>query len=411
MKKRFDLSAVIALALLVAAVTYILTLFAQREEFNNKIKYIQQIEQEMAKYVKAKQLIDKNFVGDFDPKAIEDASIAGLVSGLGDRWSSYLSAEQYAVFLEESENKYVGIGIETGRDDTTGGLLVLDVFKGSPAETAGIRPLDIITAINGKRTADIGYSEAVASVKGLEDTSVSLTVMGADQKARDLSITRKPINRETVQSEMLDNNIGYVRIINFNKGVSAEFELDVTSLINAGARGLIFDLRFNPGGSIKELIPMLDMILPEGQLFMSRDKNGKEEKFESDERCLKMPMAVIVHKQSYSAAEFFAAALQEYGWAKIVGESTYGKGFAQVTIELGDGSALLLSTHKYFTPKGINLNGVGIKPDFEVAMSEDHFRNFSSLPHAEDEMLQKALEVVGSELPAATAPPSPSPGT
>ncbi len=394
MNKRFSLSTVIALMLMVAAVTFTLTYTEVRNAVNRQLNIDAEQQQELSKYLEAKDYIENYFIGDYDKAAVLDASIQGMVTGLGDRWSYYLSAEEYKAYEQSSENKYVGIGVTAGYDEAREGILITDIIDDSPAQQAGIKLFDAIVAVDGKSVTEMGYEVALGSIKGEENTKVALELADAQGVRRTVTVTRKAVKLEAVHSEIMAGGIGYVRITNFDAGVSADFEQSVKQLLKANVKSLIFDVRVNPGGRLQELIPMLDMLLPEGRIFTSRDKEGKEENYDSDKNELTLPMAVVVDQYSYSAAEFFAAALQEYGKAKVVGQATTGKGYAQVPIKLNDGSALVLSVTEYFTPKGKSLANVGITPDYAEPMTDEELAGFPSIPLDKDKQLSRAVSVV-----------------
>jgi carboxyl-terminal processing protease len=409
MNKFVKASTIFALMLLVAAVTFTITYSEFKNSVNNQLEVDAQKQQEISKYLEVKDYIKEYYVGDYDEEKLMDSSLQGMVRGLGDRWSYYLSAEEYKAYQLASENQYVGIGLTAAFDEEKQALLITSVIEGSPAKEAGLSVFEMITAVDGESVSKLGYEVAVSRIKGEENTKVNLEITNEQGTVRTVEVTRKTVQQEAVHSEILSGNIGYVRISNFEGGVSEEFEQSVQQLINADISGLIFDVRINPGGKLQELIPMLDMLLPAGRIFTSRDKEGKEEKYDSDANEVTVPMAVIVDKYSYSAAEFFAAALQEYGKAEIVGQATTGKGYAQVPIELADGSALVLSVTEYYTPKGKSLANVGIKPDYEVIMTDEELSGFPSIPRDKDKQFQKAVEVVtdlikkSEEEPAASA--------
>lgn len=394
MNKRFSLSTVIALMLMVAAVTFTLTYTEVRNAVNRQLNIDAEQQQTLSKFIEAKDYIEKYFIGEYDKDAVLDASIQGMVTGLGDRWSYYLSAEEYKAYQQSSENKYVGIGVTAGYDEGREGILITDIIEGSPAQQAGVKLFDAIVSVDGKSVSEMGYEMALSSMKGEENTKVTLELEDAQGVRRTVQVTRKAVELEAVHSQIMSGGIGYVRITNFDAGVSADFEQSVRQLLKANVKSLIFDVRVNPGGRLQELIPMLDMLLPEGRIFTSRDKDGKEENYDSDKNELTLPMAVVVNQYSYSAAEFFAAALQEYGKAKVVGQATTGKGYAQVPIELENGGALVLSVTEYFTPKGKSLADTGITPDYVEPMTDEELASFPSIPLDKDKQLSRAVSVV-----------------
>lgn len=341
-----------------------------------------------------KALIDEKFIGEADATAMADGAATGLVDSLGDRWSYYIPASEYSAYQEQMANAYVGIGITIVlRDD---GLLdVTKVNPGSPALEAGMQPGDVIAAVEGQSVAQLGLDGTKNAIRGEEGTTVNITVEREGEKI-DMTVTRRTIQTEVAAAEMLDGNIGLVTIVNFDSRCYSETVAAIESLLEQGATALIFDVRFNPGGYKHELVQVLDYLLPEGVLFRSLEYTGAEFVDESDENCLDIPMAVLVNGDSFSAAEFFAAALDEYDAAVVVGQPTSGKGHYQNTFQLTDGSAVGLSVGKYFTPKGVSLEGVGITPEVLVEIDQELMaRIYSGLVEpADDPQIQAAVKAL-----------------
>lgn len=302
--------------------------------------------------------IDRKFIGEVDNTAMEDAAAEAMIASLGDRWSYYISAEEYAAHLERQSNSYVGIGVTIqGRQDSLG-FDIIAVTPDGPAEEAGILPGDILTHADGTSLAGLTTTDVRNLIMGEKNTQVTLGILRGEETLQ-ISVTRKVIHSKVAEGQMLTENIGYVVIRNFHDGAGKETIEQVEKLLEEGAQQIIFDVRDNPGGYVHEMVEALDYLLPEGPLFRSVSYSGKEDIDESDADCLEIPMAVLINSNTYSAAEFFAAALVEYDWAVSVGEPTCGKGYYQTTIELGDGSAVQLSTGAYTTPKGVNLTEAG----------------------------------------------------
>ncbi len=269
-------------------------------------------------------------------------------------------------------NSYVGIGITIQITEEENGFLITKVNTGGPAEEAGLLAGDLITAIGDRSTAGMATATARDMVRGEEGTQVEITLL-RDGKTMTVPVTRKTVEVEVATGVMLEGSIGLVTITNFDSRCAKETIAAIEKLLEEGATALIFDVRNNPGGYANQLVRVLDYLLPEGVLFRTVDYKGNENVDKSDASCLKIPMAVLVNSESYSAAEFFAAALKDYDAAVIVGEKTCGKGYFQVNYPLHDGSAVSISIGEYFTPKGANLAGVGVTPDVEVAVDEDTF--------------------------------------
>ena len=315
-------------------------------------------------------LIEERFIGEADRTAMDDAAAAAMVDSLGDEWSYYIPASQYQEHLDQVNNSYVGVGITILTREEGDGFLVTKVNVGGPAEEAGMLAGDIIVAVEGISTAGMDTTEVSAIVKGEENTPVVITV-SRDGRELDLTVMRKLVQTPVATYRMLSGNIGLITIANFDARCFDETKAAIEALLADNAHALIFDVRNNPGGYKHELVDVLDYLLPEGPLFRSEDYRGNVSVDESDRACLDIPMAVLVNGSSYSAAEFFAAALQEYEAAVIVGQQTYGKGYFQTTISLNDGSAVGLSVGRYTTPKGVSLAGVGVTPDITVEVDEE----------------------------------------
>ena len=348
-----------------------------------------------AKLDQVRYLIENCFIEEADLSAVDDAGAAAMVASLGDRWSYYLTAQEYADHKEQVENAYVGIGITIAPTEDDQGFEIINVQPGGSAYDAGILPGDIIVSAQGQSTQGMTTSDLRDIVRGPEGTTVELELL-RDEEILSFQVERKQILTPVVTSELLEGNIGLVTIANFDERCAQESIAAIESLQAQGAAALIFDVRYNPGGYATELVKLLDYLLPEGELFRTVDYAGKEQVDYSDEAHLDMPMAVVCNQDSYSAAEFFPAAIQEYGAGTVVGTPTCGKGYFQYTYELSDGSAVGLSAGKYFTPSGRSLAGEGIQPDVLVEMDEETEAAlyYGTLSPQEDPQIQKAVEIL-----------------
>ena len=339
------------------------------------------------------RLIDRVYVEEVNWQEAQDAAAAAMVDALPDDWSYYISAAQYESYQNDKANSYVGVGITVTPREENDGLDILQVEPESSARTAGILPGDVLVAVEDTSAAGMDINQVAAMIKGEPGTQVKLTVL-RDGQALEFTLERAQIQRQVAVSTMLEGNIGYIAIRNFNENSAAQSIEAVDTLIEQGATRLIFDVRNNTGGYKAEMVKLLDHLLPEGDLFRSVDYKGTEQTDKSDESCIELPMAVLINNQSYSAAEFFAAALQEYEWAVTVGQPTVGKGHFQLTYELSDGSAVALSVGKYYTPKGVSLADVGgLIPDVPVEVDEETAARIYAgiLPPEEDPQLQAAV--------------------
>lgn len=332
---------------------------------------------------------------DFD--ALEDAAAAAYIDALPDGWSYYISADEYESYKNDQNNIFVGIGITIQLNDEEK-IEIIKVTPGSGAEKEGIQPGDILTSAAGKSVEGLSLNDVSGLIRGEEGTTVSLGLSRAGESLT-VTVTRSKIQVQVVTSAMVTDQIGYIRIENFHDRCAQESIAAVKNLQSQGATALIFDVRGNGGGFQTELVELLDYLLPAGDLFISVDYNGLKEVDTSDASCVKLPMAVLIDGNSYSAAEFFAAALEEYEWAVTVGEPTVGKGHFQQTIPLPDGSAVALSTGRYYTPKGVSLSDVGgLTPNVEVEIDDETAAKLYSgiLPYEEDVQLQAAIEALSN---------------
>ena len=345
------------------------------------------------------EYMDYYFVDEYDESAMSDAAAAALVEANGDRWSYYLSADEYADYLETVNNAYVGIGVTILTDEKAGGMRIETVTAGGPAEAAGIQVDDIIVRVEGQSTLELGMDGTRNVVRGEAGTSVHLELL-RNGETLELDVTRGTIETPVAAGELLDGDVGYISIVNFDERCADEVIACIEDVTNAGAKALLFDVRFNPGGYQEELVKVLDYLLPEGVIFKSVDFRGNEETDTSDAACVDLPMAVLVNEDSYSAAEYFAAALQEYGAASVIGTATVGKGNYQNGFVLSDGSFLNISTGKYFTPQGKSLTDVGITPDVLVDLSDEDYAAlyYGQLAQEDDAQLQAALELLREKI-------------
>ena len=349
----------------------------------------------VTKLEQLEELILTRFIGEAESEGLRDAAADGMIAALDDRWSYYMSAGEFKSHMETANNAYVGIGITITVEEGTEGFLVMVVNEGGPAEEAGIRVGDAIVAVEGVSTIGMEASGARDLVRGEPGTQVLITFVREGEE-RTVSVTRREVKTPVATYQMLPGKVGLVTIENFDSRCCQESVEAIEALLGEGAEKLIFDVRNNPGGYAAEMVELLDYLLPEGDLFRTVDYRGKENVDRSDAACLDIPMAVLVNGGSYSAAEFFAAAMREYDAAVIVGEHTSGKGHFQYTYELVDGSAVALSVGRYYTPKGVSLEKVGITPDVEVTVTQEQEAGiyYGTLSPEEDPQLQAALEAL-----------------
>lgn len=368
--------------ILVAALATLLTLYATDYGKTSKLQQLSDV-------------IEDYYVEDVDRTEVEDAAAQGMIESLGDRWSYYIPASDYATHVEQMENAYVGVGITIQLREDGEGLDVIAVESDGPAYEAGIRIEDRLIAAGGQSILDMSVTEVRNLVRGEEGTYVELTVVREGEEIT-FSVERRKLKVTVAEGKLLGDDIGLVTIYNFDDRCAEESIEAIEALREQGAQKLVFDVRNNGGGYAHEMVALLDYLLPEGELFRTVNYEGRENVDTSDADFLDLPMAVLVNAESYSAAEFFAAALRDYEAAVVVGEKTSGKGYFQNTFQLSDGSAVGLSTGRYYTPKGACLEGVGITPDVEVKVDEKTFAAiyYGTLEPEEDPQLQAAIQTL-----------------
>lgn len=351
--------------------------------FTQKVKYLE-------------NMIDEEYLGDISIDDLKEGVYAGLIYGLDDVYSRYYTKEQYDQENATTEGSYVGIGVSM-QQNAAGGVHIVECYKGSTAEEAGIKAGDVITAIDGEDITDAELSDVVSMIKKKQDEDVVLTVQRQGEDTQEITVKVSDVELPSVFGEMLDENTGYIQITEF-KGVTAQqYEETFADLKDQGMTRLIVDLRDNPGGLLNIVCDILRDILPEGLIVYTEDKNGNR----SEETCdgknpLDMSLAVLVNGNSASASEIFAGAVKDYGIGTIVGTTTYGKGVVQSIRQLSDGSAVKLTVANYYTPNGNSINKTGIEPDVEVELDAS-LVNETEISHDEDNQLQEALKVLNDK--------------
>lgn len=370
----------VLVAVVAAGVTLIGTLLAMRPQ--NEFRELEDI-------------LGRYYIGDIDLQARKDAMSKAMVAALGDKWSYYMTAEEYESYEESVSNSYVGVGITVQNAADKQGIEIVAVTAGGPAEAAGILPEDRIVVIDGTSVLDWDVGSIGNLIKGQEGTPVKLGILRAGEHL-EFNVVRQRFRTPVATLKMLEDGMALMTIENFDSRCAQETIAAVEQAQAQGATALIFDVRNNPGGYKDEMVKILDYLLPEGDLFRSVDYLGRSAVERSDASCVDMPMAVLMNLNSYSAAEFFAAALQEYDAAITVGEQTYGKGRFQSVIKLSDGSAVNLSIGEYFTPKGKSLAGVGLTPMVPVQVDDltAALIAYDRLEPAEDPQIQAAIQAL-----------------
>lgn len=306
---------------------------------------------------------------EIDEEKMIEGIYSGYVAGLGENYTTYYTAQEYADLMESSSGEYSGIGVSVSQSIETGVITIVNPFENGPGYEAGMRKDDILFAVEGEEVTGQDINSVVAKIKGEAGTTVDLTVYRpSTDEYIDMTVERRVVQNPTVTYEMKDGNIGYIQVTEFDEVTVEQFSTAISNLQGQGMQGLVVDLRDNPGGLLSSVCDMLDRILPEGNLLVyTMDKDGnREEHYAEDEDSLDLPMIVLVNGNSASASEIFTAALQDYDKATIMGTTTFGKGIVQVILPLDDGSAVKVTQSQYYTPNGVCIHGEGVTPDIEV---------------------------------------------
>lgn len=341
-------------------------------------------------------ILGSSYYEKVDKNKLLEGAAAGIAAALNDPYTVYFTKDEMKNFNEQTEGNYVGVGF-TVTMDTDGILKVVDEYDDSPAKKAGILPGDKIIRVDDKDVTTINDTDAIISmIKGEENTNVKITVYRpSERKNLDFNITRKRIEIKNIESEIVENNIGYIRIITFDEDISNDFNNCLNALMEKGIKSLIIDVRDNPGGSYDQVVKIADTLLPEGLIVYMEDRYGNREEEYSDANQLDMPIAVLINENSASASEILAGALKDHNKAVLVGVKTYGKGLVQSLYEFPDGSGLKYTVAKYYTPSDVCIQGIGIEPNYEVKPLEKYQGlPASEIPREDDVQLQKAIDLV-----------------
>ena len=348
-------------------------------------------EDSMEKLEAIEEVIDEYYYKDedIDTTAMIDGMYAGVVDALNDPYSVYYTAEEWNQLMQETEGIYYGIGAYLSIDPTTTLAKISGVIAGTPAEEAGLRENDIIYMVDGESVQGMELTEIVSRVKGEENTTVHLTIVReGETDYLEMDVTRAKIESPTVTYEMYDNGVGYIRITEFDDVTVNQFTTAMDSIKEADAKGLILDLRSNPGGSLSAVVDIARQMLPKGLIVYTEDKNGKREEYTCDgKQELQIPLVVLVNGNSASAAEILSGAIKDYGIGTLIGTTTFGKGIVQRILPLTDGTALKLTISAYYTPNGNNIHGIGIEPDIACELDNEAYYNDGI-----DNQLEKAKE-------------------
>ena len=338
--------------------------------------------------------IDTYYYEDVDEEDLVQGLYKGLLEGIGDTYSGYYTPEEYESLMVSAKASLSGIGAVLQQDPDTMQVTVVHVYEGSPAEKAGILAGDSIVQVDDIRSNTMELTKLVTHIRGDKGTSVHLKIYRKGEVGyKELDITRDIVDVPTVSGQMLEDGIGYIMIVEFGDKTAEEFADIVDDLTEQGMTSMIVDLRDNPGGMVDSVTKILDQILPEGVTVWTEDKNGARKEYTSDASCMDLSMAVLINGNSASSSEIFAGAVRDFKYGTLIGTKTFGKGIVQTIRRLADGSAIKLTTARYFTPNGENIHGEGIEPDIKLEY-EYLDPDATEYDMKDDNQIQKAIEVL-----------------
>ncbi len=368
-------------------------LLISKDEYNS----LNEDKETFAKVIELRKFILENYYQDFDEQEFTDGILKGLFMSLNDPYSVYMGQEEFGKFTEDNEGVYGGIGVIVAPTDD-GMITVVAPIEDTPGERAGLKSGDKIIKVEGEDVNAELMDHAVSQMRGEPGTDVNITVYRESKTDPfDVSITREEIRLKTVKSRMLNDDLGYIRISMFDQITATDFKTNLEELQKNNPKGLVIDLRNNPGGSLGEVVDIADQLLGNQMIVYTENRMGQKREFKSGFLKVDLPMVVLTNGGSASASEILAGAVQDSNSGKIVGETTFGKGVVQTVIPLDDGSGFKLTTSQYFTPNGRNIHGIGIEPDVIIEMPESYY-DIEEPTDEDDVQLQKAIEILNSEM-------------
>lgn len=342
-----------------------------------------------------RSLIDQVYIGKVDEKNLQEGMLKGYVASLGDPYSAYFTREETKEFSEMTSGEFSGIGAVLSLNKDTLQVELTQIYEGYPADKAGLKAGDTILRVDGKDVVGMTLQEVVSMIKGEKGTEVKITVNRKEEGELTVTAVRDTVQAQTVDYRMMDNRIGYIKVTEFDSVTASQYQAALDDLNGQNMKGLVIDLRGNPGGSLDTVCQMLDAMLPEGVIVSMKDKKGEKTEERSDaEHQFTKPLAVLVDGNSASASEIFAGAIQDYGAGKIVGTQTYGKGVVQQIFEMKDGSSVKLTIAEYFTPKGRSINGKGVTPDVKLDKMTQESGETGKADPEQDAWVKEAVKTI-----------------
>jgi len=408
MDRKFSARQVAVISMTVALITACMSIMLVNfvNSFNNRYTISFDADsvsyENVKKFNQVKNILKEDYYQEVDENKLIEGAIAGLAESLNDPYTVYFNKEQMQSFMEKSSGSYVGIGVTVYADEK-GLLTVIDAGEDSPAAQAGMKRGDKIVKVDDTDVTNISDENMVISmIKGKENTKVKITVYRPDEDIyKQFEITRKRIKASNIKSEILDGDIGYIRLVMFDSEIAKYFMNDLDKMLKEGIKGLIIDLRDNPGGSYEQVVEIADKLLPEGTIVYTENRAGKKEYRYSDKKYIDLPLAILINGNSASASEILAGAIKDYKRGTLVGTKTFGKGLVQELKVLEDNSGIKVTISKYFTPSGVCIQGTGITPDIDVGvMDECRSLPVSQIPREKDIQLKSAIEAVRATIEA-----------
>ncbi len=355
--------------------------------------YYQKVQEQHGKLLQLSDFLMENYYQEVDSDKLAEGALKGMFDGIGDPYTTYMTEKEFSDLMTRTAGTYGGIGvIVTPGED--GLVTVVSPIEGTPGERAGISTGDKIIAVDGESIYGDRLEQAVERMKGKPGTDVKLTIRREGiQEALEVSITREEIRLQTVKSEVLQDNIGYIRISMFDEKTADDFNSHLSQLEKKNIKGLVIDLRNNPGGLLSQCIEIADTLLGEQVIVYTEDRQGVRQVEKSDKKKVDYPLVLIVNKGSASASEILAGAVKDGEAGTIIGTTTFGKGLVQQVKSLPDGTGFKYTISQYFTPNGTNIHGTGVEPNIIVELPEE-LSNATNIERSEDTQLQKAIEVL-----------------